>query len=92
MDDLDDFAPTCHCFSGVRPHRFAAWEREEREALVYDETYGERLRLLKALAGGQPPGLIVTSIKLAPAGAQSGKSSPVRRGEFAVATRFRSTS
>ncbi len=63
MDDLDDFCSDLSLFSAVRPHRFAAWEREEREALVYDETYGERLRLLKALAGGQPPGLIVTSIQ-----------------------------
>ena len=63
MDDLDDFCDDLALFSPIKPQRFGAWEREEREVLVYDETYGERLRLLKALSGSQPPRLVVTSIQ-----------------------------
>ncbi len=63
MDDLDDFCDDLSLFSTVKPERFPAWEREEREALVRDETYGERLRLMKMLAGPEPPRLVVTSIQ-----------------------------
>jgi len=63
IDDLDDFCDDFALFSHVTPERFPAWERERRETVVYDETYGERLRLLKGLVGTEPPRLVVTSIQ-----------------------------
>ncbi len=63
MDDLDDFCDDLSLFAAVKPERFPAWEREERETVIYDETYGERLRLLKLLWGPEPPQLVVTSIQ-----------------------------
>jgi transcription-repair coupling factor (superfamily II helicase) len=63
IDDLDDFCDDFALFSDVAPDRFPAWERERRETVVYDETYGERLRLLKSLVGPEPPRLVVTSIQ-----------------------------
>ncbi len=63
IDDLDDFGDDLALFSPARPQRFPAWERETDDELVYDEIYGERLRLLKQLAGPEPPPLVVTSIQ-----------------------------
>jgi len=69
LDDLDDFCDDFALFSDVVPERFPAWEREERESLLSDDIYGERLRLLKRLQRGAagshdgPPPLIVTSIQ-----------------------------
>ncbi len=62
-DDLDDFCDDLALFSPVKPERFPAREAGQREQLVYDEIYGERLRLLKCLASDEPPPLIVTSIQ-----------------------------
>ena len=63
IDDLDDFCDDLALFAAVTPERFPAWERESRETVIYDETYGERLRLLKSLSGPNPPRLVVTSIQ-----------------------------
>lgn len=63
MDDLDAFCDDFALFSDVRPHRFPAWERTAEEGILFDETYSERLRVLKSLAGGRPPRLIVTSVQ-----------------------------
>ncbi len=63
IDDLDDFGDDLALFSPARPQRFPAWERETDDELLYDEIYGERLRLLKQLAGPEPPRLVVTSIQ-----------------------------
>jgi transcription-repair coupling factor (superfamily II helicase) len=63
MDDIDDFCDELALFSAVAPERFPAWEREAREAVVYDEIYGQRLRLLKLLGEAQPPRLVATSIQ-----------------------------
>jgi transcription-repair coupling factor (superfamily II helicase) len=63
IDDLDDFAADLALFSAVKPESFPAWERDQGEKVMYDEIYGERLRVLKQLAGGTPPKLIVTSIQ-----------------------------
>ncbi len=63
IDDLDDFCDDLALFSAIKPERFPAWEREQREKVVYDEIYGERLRLLKQLASSEPPQLVVTSIQ-----------------------------
>jgi transcription-repair coupling factor (superfamily II helicase) len=63
MDDLDDFCDDLALFTAVQPERFPPWERESPEVIAYDETYGERLRLLKLLCGPRPPQLVVTSIQ-----------------------------
>mgnify|MGYP001198628028 CR=1 FL=1 len=63
LDDLDDFCDDLALFSGVKPERFPAWEREQQGAVLYDETYGERLRLLKSLSSSAPPKLVVTSVQ-----------------------------
>jgi transcription-repair coupling factor (superfamily II helicase) len=63
MDDLDDFCDDLALFTDLTPERFPAWERELRETVVYDEVFGERLRLLKLLSAPEPPKLVVTSIQ-----------------------------
>jgi transcription-repair coupling factor (superfamily II helicase) len=62
-DDLDDFAADLTLFSAAPVERFPAWESTPRERLLYDEIYGERLRLLKRLRADETPSLIVTSIQ-----------------------------
>jgi transcription-repair coupling factor (superfamily II helicase) len=86
IDDLDDFSADLALFTTVKPERFPAWEREDREVVVYDETYGERLRLLKLLSGPEPPSLVVTSIQSLLQGVPSREkltrqTRVVRRGE-----------
>src|SRR5262245_32622137 len=48
--EADDAAADLELFTGVEPHFFPAWETAEDERLVHDETFGERLRVLKGLA------------------------------------------
>jgi transcription-repair coupling factor (superfamily II helicase) len=65
MDDIDDFCDDLAMFTDIQPEQFPAWEREARESekVVYDEIYGQRLRLLKRLNDGDLPRLIVTSVQ-----------------------------
>jgi transcription-repair coupling factor (superfamily II helicase) len=79
-DAIDDIAADLELFTRVRPDTFPAWESSPRERVVYDEIYGERMRLLKALASETPPRLIVTSI-------QSLLQPVPRRESLAAATR-----
>ncbi len=62
-DELDDLADDLALFTQLPVERFGALEHERRDTVVYDETYGERLRLLKSLGQPRPPRLIVTSIQ-----------------------------
>jgi len=61
--DIDELADELELFSGVRPVRFPAWESDASERIAYDESYADRLRLVKALAAGEAPPLVVTSIQ-----------------------------
>lgn len=61
-DELDDFCDDLALFTRTKPDRFPAWETDPREGVVYDDIYGDRLRLLKTLRGAELPRLIVTSI------------------------------
>jgi transcription-repair coupling factor (superfamily II helicase) len=61
--DIDDFCDDLALFSEIRPERLPAWESLPAEQRVADDTFGDRLRLLKMLGGAQPPGLIVASIQ-----------------------------
>ncbi len=63
IDDLDDFCADFALFSDVPVERFPAWERDERENVLFDEIYGERLRVLKSLLGVSPPRVLTTSIQ-----------------------------
>ncbi len=63
IDDVDDFCDDLALFTSTPAEQFPAWQRETRDAVVYDETYGERLRLLKQLGAAEPPRLVVTSIQ-----------------------------
>jgi len=61
--DVDDLCDDLALFTEITPDPFPAWESEPGERILHDEIYGDRLRLLKLLARGSPPRLIVTSIQ-----------------------------
>ncbi|HJT31657.1 MAG TPA: DEAD/DEAH box helicase, partial [Pirellulales bacterium] len=61
--DLDDFCDDLALFTPERPERLPAWESTSGERSVDDETFGDRLRLLKSLDSDEPPRLIVASIQ-----------------------------
>src|SRR3954469_1755576 len=48
--EIDAIARDLELFSDLPVAKFPAWEGEPGERVVYDEIYGERLRVLKALA------------------------------------------
>src|SRR3954468_2570212 len=48
--EIDAIARDLELFSDLPVSKFPAWEGEPGERVVYDEIYGERLRVLKALA------------------------------------------
>ncbi len=62
-DEVDDFVADLALFSTVEPERYGAFEHQRQDTVAYDETYGERLRLLKILGSAQPPRMIATSIQ-----------------------------
>jgi transcription-repair coupling factor (superfamily II helicase) len=64
-------APSSTVPSTVVP--FPAWERLPREQVDSDQTYGDRLRLLRSLVV-QPPRLVVTSIQALLQGVPSAES------------------
>src|SRR5438876_12175631 len=47
--EADDAAGDLELFTSHEPRFFPAWETAEDERLVHDETFGERLRILKQL-------------------------------------------
>src|SRR4051812_40774133 len=69
--EIDAIARDLALFSELPVGKFPAWEGEPGERVVYDEIYGERLRVLKALAEPVAPSegkpaparIIVTSIQ-----------------------------
>src|SRR5712671_5678177 len=53
--EADDAAGDLELFTSQEPRFYPSWETAEQERLVHDETFGERLRVLKQLlAEGQP--------------------------------------
>ena len=60
---LDDLSDDLSLFTQVSSDCFPAWESEPGERILVDEIYGDRLRLLKMLAGGDWPPIILTSIQ-----------------------------
>ncbi len=63
LDDVDEMVDDLGLFTRLTPERFPAWETLPTEHLVYDDVFGERLRLLKLLGGAEPPRLITTCIQ-----------------------------
>lgn len=61
--DADALAADLTIFLGESPERFAAWDTSLGERLVYDATYGERMRTLKRLLAGACPPLLVASVQ-----------------------------
>ncbi len=59
--DLDDLADSVRLFTHRRIAAYPALE-ERPNKLLEDENYGERLRTLKDLVHGEPPGFLITSI------------------------------
>src|SRR5262245_11236952 len=50
--EIDAIARDLALFSDLPVAEFPAWEAEPGERVVYDEIYGERLRVLKGLGAG----------------------------------------
>ena len=61
-EDIDDFLDDLALFSPIKPETFPANGLHPIKDGVCDETFGDRLRLLKLLLGPQLPQLIVTSM------------------------------
>ena len=59
----DDLTDDIGLFASVPIEHFPAWESNVGERLIYDEIYGDRLRILKLLHNSVNPVLIVTSIQ-----------------------------
>ncbi len=62
-EQIDDLADDLRLFTPHACDRFPAWQVEQRDQVVFDEIYGDRLRAIKTLLGGQPPSILVTSIQ-----------------------------
>src|SRR5205823_6158122 len=60
--DLDAWAGDLLAFSGVRPSLFPAWDNAPGTSAA-DEIAGQRLRLLKELAGDDPPRFVLTTFQ-----------------------------
>src|SRR5439155_26908719 len=54
--EADDAAGDLELFTGHEPRFYPSWETAEEEQLVHDETFGERLRVLKQLLAENEPG------------------------------------
>src|SRR5690349_1364964 len=54
--EADEAAGDLEVFIGQEPQFFPSWETAEEERLVHDETFGERLRVLKQLLAESGPG------------------------------------
>ena len=62
-DDADDFADDFQFFSPLVPERFPARGSAPGDRVIYDEIFGDRVRLLKLLGSSRPPGLVLASIQ-----------------------------
>lgn len=64
LADVDSICRDIRLFSDQTVAPFPAWQTDPGERVIHDEVYGQRLRVLKALANQaeQTPQIIVTSI------------------------------
>ena len=63
QDNIDETVDDLALFTPLTPERFPAWEALLDERVVHDEVFGDRVRVMKLLAGQDPPKLVVTSIQ-----------------------------
>jgi len=63
IDEADNLIDDLTLFTRLTPERFSAWESLPNERVIHDEVFGDRVRVLKSLQGGDPPKLVVTSIQ-----------------------------
>jgi transcription-repair coupling factor (superfamily II helicase) len=61
--EVDDFCDDLANFCPLPIERFPAWEASPGEQELVEESFGERIRLLKRLGSGNPPRLIVASMQ-----------------------------
>ena len=61
--DIDTLAAEFALFTGTSCDKFPAIETDRDSDVLRDELFGDRLRVLKALAVAEPPSIIVTSIQ-----------------------------
>ncbi len=54
LDDIDELTDDLALFTPLLPERFPAWESLPGERVIHDEAFGDRVRLLKLLAGSCP--------------------------------------
>jgi transcription-repair coupling factor (superfamily II helicase) len=62
-DDIDTFCDELALFSPATPEPFPPWESSSRERVLVDESFGQRIKLLKRLGEADPPRVVVTSIQ-----------------------------
>jgi transcription-repair coupling factor (superfamily II helicase) len=56
--DIDELIEDLALFTAEIAERFPAWESSPEEGLIHDEVFGDRVRLLKLLAGASTSGLV----------------------------------
>ncbi len=61
--EAEDFAEDLALFATEPVAHFIPWEKPKNERTLRDEAFGERLRLIQALAAGRSPSFLVTSIQ-----------------------------
>jgi len=61
VDQVDDLADDLALFTQLASERFPAWESLDRE--IHDETFGQRLHLLKRLQDSDAPKLVIADIQ-----------------------------
>ncbi len=85
-DEADDFVDDLGLFAEFTPEKFPPLEVLGGERVLPDEVFGERLRVLKRLAGREPPRVTLTSIAalLQPVpdrATLAARTRPLRRGQ-----------
>ena len=63
VGDIDDFCADLKLFSGAVIEPFPAREADPNDHLLQDESYGQRLRIIKDLLTDRSPRVLVTSIQ-----------------------------
>ena len=63
LSDVEPFAADIELFTEKSIVTFPAWQAERADRVVHDETFGLRLRTLKALSGDDPPAIVVSCIQ-----------------------------
>jgi transcription-repair coupling factor (superfamily II helicase) len=63
LGEIDALADELALFSEAEVARLPAWESDGGERVLHDEVFGQRVRLVKRLAKGTVPGVVVTSIQ-----------------------------